>query len=228
MFGSKCTRGLVSACFAIALLPPAAHAGAVFSVYTDTSSIANQSGYIDLWFSYFAGAYDGTASITSFSTDGVLGSCGAGCTTHDASGELPGVVTISNGAPGGFLDDDYFQAITFGSYISFELTFSGPALTAPGALGSSTFTLTYYDGIVNYNPLLSADLSGASARLTIQPDNTIAREVFAAADGSFYTTLNSVPDNPSTPEPSSLALIGGGMLALAAGIARERLRRRVS
>jgi len=218
MSGPKWKGVFATGCFAFALLAPAAHADAIFSIDTNTSSITGQSGYMDFAFSYYDGAAGAIATITAFSSDATLGGCSAGCLTGDVSGELPGTVVVSNGAPAGPIDDLYEEPVIWGTYIEFVVTLSGPGLSTSGETASSTFALTYYDSL--YDPLLSADASGASAMLTVEPDQSVSTETFADTNGGFDTTLAA---NSPAPEPSSWLLFGCGLLG--AGLAGRRWRR---
>src|SRR5690242_17131863 len=104
--------------------PSPARAGFVYQVSADTSSLNGQSGFIDLQFNPGGSAESATASVTGFQTTGTAAVLAASVVdTGDASGALPGTLTFDNGT--GF--NDIFQGITFGTGLSFQVTFSGPA-----------------------------------------------------------------------------------------------------
>jgi hypothetical protein len=218
-------RVFVAGCFALVVLAPgAARADTTFIVETDTSPILTEfgsgyTGYVDLQYNALSGAGLSTATITEFSSDGTLGGCvpESSCVTGDASGDLSSTVTIGNGALDNSSYNDFNEAITFGTFVDFVVTLSGP----PGGTNSSTFTLSYFE-TDDSTPLLSADPTGASGTITIQPSGAVATETYKAADNNYYTTITMAP------EPSS-ALPLGAVLLLAAGVAvRTRFQRRAA
>jgi hypothetical protein len=202
-------RIFVAGCFVLAfLVPAAARASSIFVFTTNTSSLSG-TGYIDLQYNALSGAGYSVASITSFSTDGTLGGCvpASACLTGDASGNLASTVTIGNGALDNSSYNDYAEAITFGTFVRFLVTLSGP----PGGTVDSLFVLTYYNS--DYSQyLLSADPNGASATLDIKPDGTVLIQTYPAAGGSYDTTLGS-----SVPEPVSVFTALAGLVLLAGG-----------
>ncbi len=101
-----------------------------FDFNVDTSSILGQSGYIDLQFNPGTGSAGlASAVVTSFTSNATLG---VASPTGGVTGTLPAAVTITNTTP----FNDYFQAITFGNAVSFDLNMS----SVPG----NSFSLSFF------------------------------------------------------------------------------------
>ena len=216
MVGIKRIRTFVAGCFVLAFLEPAATlAGSMFVVITDTSSLSG-SGYIDLQYNANAGAGASTATITNFLTNGSLGGAATISLVGDASGNLASTVTILNGALNSSGYNDYNEAITFGTFVTFNVTLSDPV----GGTANSAFIVSYYASD-DATPVLSTDLTGDSALLTIEPNGTVLVQTYQAAGGSYDTTIGS----GSVPEPSSVLTLLAGLVLLAGCAAPARFRR---
>ena len=76
-------------------------------------------------------------------SDGTL--AGNPVLTGDVAGTLPATLTFDNETA----FNDYFEGFTYGSTLSFQASFDGPALSAPDDVSSSgsTFanTVTFFD-----------------------------------------------------------------------------------
>jgi hypothetical protein len=205
-------------CFALTLLATAgAHADSVFVFHTDTSIISGLRGYIDLQYNGLLGAGESTATITLFSTDGSLGGPTPIHTIGDVTGDLASTIVIENGALNNSGLNDYDEAITFGTFTAFMVTLSGPA----GGTANSGFALIYYNSDYSVS-LLSSDISGASAALTVEPNGTVVTETYADAGGKYYTTVTNESEPSPVPEPSSFFAVGAGLALLAGYAARHR------
>jgi hypothetical protein len=153
----------------------------------DTSTIVDQSGYLDFQFNPNT---DGTTPLNSnvkvynFISDGTLGSVD---TTVNVIGTLPGDVTIYNtDAENGFL-----QLFTFGNKLSFDTTFPD-APEEFAADEGSTFQFFALDA--NKNAYSTTDPSGNGALVVINQN----------ADGSLEDSQQYLLNGPtSVPEPSS-------------------------
>jgi hypothetical protein len=208
MLGPKRIRIFVAGCFALAFLAPAAaRASSIFVFTTDTSSLSG-SGYIDLEYTANVGAGASTATITGFSTNGSLGGPATISLAGDASGNLASTVAILNGVLNNSGFNDYNQAITFGTFLTFQVTLSDPV--GGTATDTSTFVVSYYASD-DLTPVLSTDSRGASATLIIQPNGTVLIQTYQAGGGSYDTTLGSVP------EPVSVFTALAGLVLLAGG-----------
>lgn len=145
-----------------------------------------------------------TATITGFSTNGVL-SAAAPVLSGNAAGLLPGPVTLINSTA----FHDYFHGITLGTTISFVVTLSGPAVDTPNGMATagSTFAISLYaaDGVT---PILTNQgaASGAIALIDVNLNGSTTTTAFPTATGgpSVATltpqvrptiTLNPLPQN---------------------------------
>ncbi|MDP9171597.1 MAG: NF038129 family PEP-CTERM protein [Acidobacteriota bacterium] len=186
-----------------------AHASIIYNVSVNTSAISGTPGNLDFQLDPGFSSQPATAGISGFSSTG--GTLGAGILSGDASGMLPGAVTLNNTT--GF--NDLFQSFSYGSAFQFQLVFSGPAITAPNGTASagSTFILSLYNS------------DGSAALLTTSPDGSAGSAVINL-DGSVSTFVYPSDPNggrpvvtftvaPGVPEPSSLSLMCLPLLALA-------------
>jgi hypothetical protein len=199
-------RQLVCA-VAVALLqlgvigPRSAHAGLVFNVSVDTSSVSMQSGFLDFQFNPGdSSALAATASVTLFQTVGGTLSQPASL-TGDATGSLPGALTLNNGTA----FNDAFQGFTFGDSFGFTLTLSGPAIDSPGGTTGSAFALSLYaaDGIT---PLLTTDPNGSVATIDLNANGTASVSTFAQSP-TDNTPAATVTPASAVPEPRTLVLV---------------------
>jgi hypothetical protein len=144
--------------------------------------------------------------------------------TGDVTGALPGDVTLANTDT----TNEYFEALTFGSTIKFNLTLSGTGVDPTGNAGGTSgtaFVLDFLDPSGDY--LFSTDPTGSSTA----PDPLWAVAVINI-DNTGLVTVNTNPNaggGPSVatistvPEPAAWGLLGAGLLGI--GMA-SRLRRR--
>src|SRR5580692_1663758 len=103
-----------------------------YDVTVNTSSISGTAGSLDFNFNPGPSATQfASLQILNFTSDGSLVNCASNvqgfCATGDVSGQLPGALTFDNGT--GF--NDYFDGLTFGTTLSFDVSLYGPALSAP-------------------------------------------------------------------------------------------------
>ena len=200
------------ACLSVLALGTA-YGNIVTSAQIDTSSINGASGFLDFQFGGGGSPQLATAVISGFSTDGSLG---APSLTGNATGALPGEVTLTNT---GFPPDDYYTPILFGQYIRFVISFSGPAVSAPdGVSDSSTFAFMILDETES-NPLLVPvpfppdDPGGFGFLIDLNNDGSVSPKNFMPTAQVF-----------AVPEPGSVLFLAGGVAGLLA-LARRRSRR---
>ena len=190
----------VAFAFACAALPRASAATITYLVTANTSSVLGQSGYLDLQLEPGPSPTNlATAGVTGFATDGALN--GAATLTGDVTGQLPGEVSFDNQT----VFNDYFQAGTFGTTESFDVTLSGPT---PLGAGPSAFNIAFYasDGST---PLLTTSADGNAGQIVINADGTTTPITYSASVGvGSVLTINPVRTTNTAPEPSQLGLLG--------------------
>jgi len=194
----------IAAIFSVLLSGVAAADAISYKITVNTSSIAGQTGYLD--FSLLPSPLDSqyaTVDILNFTTDGTV-SADDPIWTGDASGTLPGTISLDNAT----LFNDYFQDFTFGSTITFDVNLGGPALTAPNgtASGGTTFTFGMYadDGVT---PLLTTSPDGEALRVDVNLDGSTTVTTYPA-------DASGAPPAVYVPEPASLSLLASGAFGM--------------
>ena len=140
------------------------------------------------------------------------GVSGAASLTGNASGSLPGTVTLDNGAA----FNDYFQGFTYGSSLMFQVSLYGPALSAPNGTASSGSTFAFS---------LFSDLAGTVPAFTTDTTDGFGYLIDVNLDGST-TVTNYLYQTTAVPEPSTLGLVVATSLsAFVARAARGRAAR---
>lgn len=176
-----------------------------YHVHLNSSGLSG-TGWLDLQFNpgndFAVGA---TATVRNFA--GPLDASQSPQLSGDVSGSLPASVTFDNGSA----YNDLFQAISLGSALDFDLTFTGDFLSHAGSVGTS-FALSLYGDdqlslLGNYDPnsgsLMKIDLTppssqGAAAAIDVIVSDAIAVQVQVI------------------PEPGSVALWAAGLLLVVA------------
>jgi hypothetical protein len=189
-----------------------AHADLSFQVSADTSSLSDQSGFLDFQFNPGdSTALTATAMVTNFSYIG--GSLApSAILTGDATGSLPGTLTLDNGTSFNVV----FQGFTFGSGVSFTVTLSGLAISNPSGTVGSDFAFSLYaaDGAT---PLLTTDPNGSLVTIELNADGTTSALTFPQSPTNS-TPAGSVVALNMVPEPSTIILLvcslPGGFLLL--------------
>jgi hypothetical protein len=226
---------LASVTLTIVGLQSSAQAGTVgYTVDVNSAGIAGLSGYLDFQLSaaYVPATPSVTATISNFATDGTLGAPLPN--TGDVSGALippPLVLDNANASTNGF--SEYTQAFTFGNTLSFNLTFSGSDVDSTPETSNSVFAFTMYDS--NFNGLNQGPLTGGEAfdvyfnpdgTVTVSPNQPTDSPVPGYAPVSNAGPFVTIGPQVATPEPASIALLGGGMAGL--GLFRRRRNRRTA
>ena len=184
----------------------AAYADVVVQVDANTSSIDGTMGSVDFQFNPGALSFQqATVTISNFTTDGSFDG-----TQQDfgdvTGGPITSPITITNTDA----DNEDFETFTFGRTLQFDLTFSGPAVTAPNgsSLSTSVFTFSMFSDPAGTIPALTSNPNGVAAMVTVNLDGTI--------------TAQAVSPYVSVPEPTYAWLAGGALLLL--GALRRRSR----
>jgi hypothetical protein len=179
-----------------------------YAVLVNTSSIAGVSGNIDFQFNPGALTTDPAfVTISMFASDGTL--AGVPVTTGDVTGTLP-AVTIRNTTA----FNDYTDGFIFGNFLSFRVRFDGTALTSPSpaATSGSTFAFSLFNSDFTAALLTSDTVNGALVEGDVNLDGTVTITNFGTGG---TTTVTAVQDGTPVPEPSTLLLVGAGLVAVA-------------
>ena len=171
-----------------------------YVVSVSTASLAGTTGSLD--FNFNPGplvSQSAIVEILTFSSSGAFD--GNPVLSGDASGSLPGIVTLDNGT--GF--NDYFQQFKYGSTLSFDVSLTGPALSTPDGVSSSgsTFAFSMFSDAAGTVPALTTDVTDGFAYL-----------VDVNLDGST-TVTNYIVKSAVAPEPASWLLVGIALLSTA-------------
>src|SRR6266481_5678608 len=180
-----------------------------YSVVVNTGSISGQSGNVDFQFNPGCGLSDPAfVTISAFSSNGTL--AGTPALAGGATGTLPPLVTIHNTS--GF--NDYSDAFTFGSFLSFLVRLDGAALTAPSgtATAGSVFAFSLFNSDFSAALLTTDTVNGVLVQADVDTRGKVTITNFGAPGTTSVTAL---------PEPDSASLV---MLALA-GVALARIQR---
>jgi hypothetical protein len=183
-----------------------------YAVTVDTSSVSGTAGSID--FDFNPGPLVTQAAslqILGFSSDGTL--AGSPARTGDVSGTLPGTLTFDNGTA----FNDFFEDLTFGTTLSFDLSLYGPALSSPDGISTSGSAFAFS---------LFSDAAGTMPVLTMNTTHGFAFAADVNLDGTstvreFSSQTTVVPETSSVPEPSGLWSI---FLLVGVTIACSRVR----
>jgi hypothetical protein len=182
-----------------------------YDVAVDSSSISGTAGALD--FQFNPGPLVTQAAslqILNFTSNGAL--AGNSVLTGDVAGTLPGMLNFNNGTA----FNDYFEGFTYGSTLSFQVSLDGPALTSPDGVSSSgsTFAFSMFSDAAGTIPIFTTNTTeGFAFIIDVNLDGTTTVTNFSA-----QTTV--VPITGAIPEPSTLALLGIGVIGL--GIMRRR------
>jgi hypothetical protein len=124
-------RSLVSAVSLLCVASLASAEPITYDVTVNTSSIAGTMGALD--FQFNPGpliTQPASLQILDFTSNGSLAACALNfqgfCPTGDVTGTLPSTVTFNNDTA----FNDYFDDFTYGTFISFDVSLYGPALSS--------------------------------------------------------------------------------------------------
>lgn len=197
------------AALALALSGSYAAADTTLDVAIQTAGFGATSGWLDLQFNpAYLNAPAARVTLTDFAGFDAAADV---YTEGQVSGSLASGYVIGNGT---FLND-VFHAVSYGSVLSFKVTFAGDA-NLSGEIGQSVFSVTAYgaDGATVLGNPPPGD--GSLATVAWTPGTV------AGADGSVAIALHSTAIGIApVPEPSSWLMMGIGAM-LVAGAARRR------
>lgn len=165
-----------------------------YQVTASTGIVSGGNGYLSLQFNPGGASDAATAVISNVTGFSVLD---AATLTGGASGSVGSSVTIVNSDA----TNEYLQRGTFGTTLSFLVSFSGPLFDNPLSLDGSTFSLNYVsDDQQNFETTLFIDFLPGS-------------------EPAIFTETARVEAVNPVPEPSTMAL---ALLALPAGLYLKR------
>lgn len=175
----------------------AAYADVVVQVNANTHPLFGDTGSVDFQFNPGFNSQAATVLISAFSTDGSF--AGTQQDIGDVTGgPITAPITINNTDA----DNEDFETFHFGNTLTFDLTFSGPAVTAPNgtSLSNSVFTFSIF-----------SDAAGTIPALTSNPNGNVAM-VRVNLNGSV--TPVSLSPNVAVPEPGYAWIVAGAILLL--------------
>jgi hypothetical protein len=174
-----------------------AYADVVVQVDANTAPLLGTTGSVDFQFNPGFDSQAATVLISNFSTDGSF----AG-TQSDFGAVTGGPITSPIMISNTFADNEDFETFTFGNTLQFDLTFSGPAVTAPNgtSLSTSVFNFSIFSDPAGTIPALTPNPFGIALTATVNLDGTV--------------TTTSLSPFVATPEPGYTWLVGGGLLLL--------------
>lgn len=175
----------------------------------DTTVQSGNYGYVDFQLNtspLATSAQPILADVFAFSGATLNPSDGNNDELGSVTGSLPDSVSFA--ADPGF--NDYFEGLTFGTRVTFDVTLSGTGVSLAGDAtntGDTTFSVLFYDSTISNNLFVVDPTTGAAGEIDIQPD------------GTLVTTggLTAVP------EPASLTyLLCACLVALLSAVWRKR------
>ncbi len=211
---NRLQRSLLFIAAFLCLAPVASASSITYDVTVNTSSIAGTAGSLD--FNFNPGplvTQPASLQILNFSSNGTLAS--GPSLTGDVSGGLPSTVTFNNGTA----FNDYFGGFTFGTKISFALSFYGPALSAPNGVSTSgsTFAFSMFSDPAGTVPVLTSDtVNGFAFTTNVNLDGTTT-----VANSSAQQTTISPVSSTATPIPAAIWLVGSALAGLVGFVRRK-------
>ncbi len=205
-----------------------------FSVTADTSVLTSgTSGYIDFQFNPTVGLTPppatATATVTSLSVIGGFLNPGSVVTYGDVSGDptLPPGLILTNTDTTVSGSNEYKEGITFGSTLSFDVTFRGDSPTSTLDLNSFFFLILDKNGAS-----LTTDTSGngLAAQIDLVPNGTsgvtpVVTPWLVSPGGSVIVAPGTSPNVGVVPEPSAMLLFSGTSALLGLSYAWRRRQR---
>jgi hypothetical protein len=175
------------------------------SVTIDTTALNGTTG--SLFFDLVAGgSATNTSVISTFSTDGTLGSV---TTQGDAIGSLGSTVTMDTLSTA--LLNEMAQNITFGTKISFNLNFTENGPTSAGTPDAFSFFLADNTG----TPIpTTTDPTTSNALFLFNIDGTTTGNLNTYTSTNLAVTWQVNPAVTAVPVPSAIWLFLSGMIGL--------------
>jgi hypothetical protein len=193
---------------------PARGGTLTYDVTVHSEGLTGTSGYLE--FAMSAATYPSSASVTATISDVVINGGGSLGAESPPIGDVTGSLSSPPLVIANDVFSDFQQAYTYGTTMTFQLTFSGSDVGNPGAASGTTFAILLEDGT---GMPLNTGPAGEAADVFFPPYLGAQYTLYGPATGnSPYLTL-------SVPEPAGLTLMALGSVAAAAVAARPRRRR---
>ena len=170
------------------------------------------SGFLDFQFNPVnSTSQSAVALISNFKADGTLvvdTTVPSPQVTGDVvGGPLPAPLTFTNSTS----LNEFFQQFTYGTFFSFVLSLSGPALSSPN--GTATAGSTFGVGLYNsgQSAIFTDQISGFAGSVDVNLDGSTTTHLFSTGPGvPSVVTFEAV----SVPEPGTMLLLGFGAAGL--------------
>lgn len=198
----------------IGAVSTASAAPITYDVTVNTASLSGTTGSLD--FNFNPGPLTTQAATLQIDSFSGASLSGGAFLTGDATGALPGVVTLTNGTA----FNDYFQSVVYGSTLTFDLGLSGPALSSPDGTSASgsAFAFSMFSDAAGTQPALTSDTTdGFALTVGVNLDGSTTVSNF-----SSETAISAAGGSTSVPEPDGLALAGAGFALALIGVYRRR------
>lgn len=192
----------------ISLFITSATLAETLNINVDTSSLAGQTGWIDLQFN--PGDVDApvaTTLVSAFSTDGTV--TGTATLRGNVTGDTNSIIRLENSQ----FFNSFLQEITFGSTLSFSVDWQMPAPMQGTTVSGTAFSLTLYDD--QFNSLLSDPTWGAALITNLNGDGVM--QVLAHSPPVTVTAGTATITPTTVPIPGTLALLLVGIAILISG-----------
>jgi hypothetical protein len=172
----------------------------ILLITMNTSSIDGDLGSLDFSLSSGAGSDQSlTATVYQF----VGGSYGG---TQETDGDVSGGPVTSGSAvtigpiPDAFGLNDDFETFNYGHTLTFYVSLSGPALTAPDGSATSPYEFDFetFSDAAGTVPVLTPDPNGISGKIDVSPDGVVT-----------YSDVS--PNITISPEPGTVWLFAGAI-----------------
>jgi len=191
----------------------------LYNVTVDTSSVSGVSGSLD--FNFNPGPFAtqlASLQILDFGGNGTVDTPAS--LTGDVSGTLPSTLTFDNA----MALNDYFEDFTFGSTLTFQVSFYGPALSSPDGVSTSgsSFAFSLFSDGAGTIPTLTGDTTdGFAFTVDVNLDGSTSVTNYSSETEVMASTTTTVP------EPQSCSLCAAAFITLIAASVRRQRRHRI-